>query len=324
MKQQRRETLLGLLFTSPWLVGSAVFMFLPMALSLYYSMTDYSILEPPLWVGADNYTRLWHDRTFLRAVSNTVIFAAISIPIITIIALILAATLNAPSLGRARKFYQLAIFIPTLVPLVASAMVWSWLFNGKNGLINVLIGLPKDSNGESIFNGPNWLIDTNGILHQALASARFPGPSIFFDITWATVSLLVMSLWSVGQSVIIYIAAMQDIPKSLYEAAELDGMSAPSRFRNVTLPMLSPVILFNVIVLAINTLQIFAAPYIMFRTKDGNNPGGQYYAMYLYDNAFVYLQMGYASAMAWLLLIATLLLTAILFLASRKLVYYHA
>lgn len=295
MKQARRETLTGLLFTSPWLVGSVAFMFLPMALSLYYSFTDYPMLEPPIWVGLDNYKRMGNDPIFIRALTNTSVFAMISIPLTTILALILAAMLNARSLGRVRKFYQLAIFVPTLVPLVASAMIWSWLFNGENGLVNRLFSVVG-------VRGPNWLVAPE----------------------WAIPSLLVMTLWGVGQAVVIYIAAMQDVPKSLYEAAELDGMGPVRRFANVTLPMLSPVILFNVVVLAINTLQIFAAPYIMFRTKDGQNPSGLHYAMYLYDNAFVYLQMGYASAMAWLLLLATLALTGVLFIASRKLVYYHA
>ncbi len=295
MTRLSRETLVGLLFTSPWLIGSLAFMFLPMAMSLYYSFTDYPLLEPPLWVGLDNYKRLWSDDVFVRALTNTAVFALISIPLTTIIALVLAALLNARVLGRMKKFYQVAIFIPTLVPLVASAMVWSWLFNAENGLVNRLLALVG-------LSGPNWLITPQ----------------------WAIPALLVMTLWGVGQAVVIYIAAMQDVPKSLYEAAELDGMGPVRRFTNVTLPMLSPVILFNVVVLAINTLQIFAAPYIMFRTKDGQNPAGLHYAMYLYDNAFVYLQMGYASAMAWLLLLATLVLTAILFVASRRLVYYHA
>lgn len=295
MSGTRRELVAGVLFTSPWLIGSLTFMFLPMALSLYYSFTDYPLLEPPLYVGVDNYTRMLGDEAFIRAVTNTSVFAAVSIPLTTILALVLSAALNSRSLGRMRKAYQVAVFVPTLVPLVASAMVWSWLFNGENGLVNRLLALVGIS-------GPNWLV----------------APA------WAMPALVVMTLWGVGQAVVIYIAAMQDVPKSLYEAAELDGMGPARRFVNVTLPMLSPVIMFNVVVLTINTLQIFAAPYIMFRTKDGHNPAGLHYAMYLYDNAFVYLQMGYASAMAWVLLIVTLALTGALFLVSRRLVYYHA
>ncbi|MGE3109129.1 MAG: carbohydrate ABC transporter permease [Phycisphaerales bacterium] len=317
MNEARRETLWGLAFTSPWLVGSAAFMFLPMAISLYYSFTDYPMLEPPLWVGLDNYRRMLHDPVFRRAVSNTLIFASVSIPLVTAAALVLAALLSSPLLGRMRSFYQVAVFIPTLVPLVASAMVWSWLFNGENGLVNRLLALVG-------IDGPIWLSDTNDLVAGSIRAVGLDPPAWLPGATWALLALLLMTLWSVGQAVVIYIAAMQDIPTSLYEAAELDGMGPVRRFRSITIPMLSPVILFNVIVLTINTLQIFAAPYIMFRTKDGTNPGGLFYSMYLYDNAFVYLQMGYASAMAWLLLIATLFLTAVLFLASRRLVYYHA
>jgi multiple sugar transport system permease protein len=291
----RRDALAGLLFASPWLIGSIAFIFIPMALSLYYSFTDYPMLEPPLWVGLDNYARMWKDPTFWLTVSNTTLFALVSIPLSTVVAVGLAALIGGRSLGRAGRFYQAAVFIPTLVPLVASAMVWSWLFNGEYGLINRTL--------RELFRvrGPNWLVDPD----------------------WALPALVLMSLWAVGQAVVVYVAALQDVPRHLYEAAELDGMGPVHRFWHVTLPMLSPVILFNVVVLAINTLQIFAAPYIMFRTKDGQNPGGFYYAMYLYDNAFVYLQMGYASAMAWLLLLVTLALTGLMFLASRRLVHYQ-
>lgn len=290
---KKREFFAGLLWTSPWLIGSAAFIFVPMALSLYFSCTDYTMLEPPLWVGAENYRRMLDDPTLWRTIRNTAVFALVSIPLCTAFALVLSALLG----GRVRlgRFFQAMVFIPTLVPLVASAMVWSWLFNGQHGLVNVLLSFAGIA-------GPNWLVDER----------------------WAIPALVVMSLWSVGQAVVIYVAALQDVPRDLYEAAELDGMGPTRRFTHVTLPMISPVILFNVVVLAINTLQIFAVPYIMFRTKDGQNPGGFYYTMYLYDNAFVYLRMGYASAMAWVLLVVTMILTAIMFMASKRLVHYRA
>jgi multiple sugar transport system permease protein len=287
------NTLTGLAWVSPWLIGAAAFMFVPMALSLYFSFTDYSMLEPPLWVGLENYQRMLSDPELFRSVKNTLYFSAISIPLTTVFALVLAALLSGGV--RFGRFFQAMVFIPTLVPLVAAAMVWSWLFNAEFGLVNQAL------RGVGI-TGPNWLLDP----------------------AWAVPALVVMNLWSVGQSVVVYVAALQDVPRHLYEAAELDGMGPVRRFWNVTVPMISPAILFNVITLAINTVQVFAAPYIMFRTKDGQNPGGLFYTMYLYDNGFTYLRMGYASAMAWVLLIITMLLTGLMFWASRRMVYYRA
>ncbi len=288
-----RKTLTGLAWVSPWLIGGVAFTLVPMAMSLYYSFTDYSLLEPPMWVGTKNYTRMLDDPRFLLSVKNTVIFALVFIPLATAVSLVLAALLA----GKLRfsRFFQGAVFIPTLVPLVASAMVWSWLFNGEYGLVNKALGWVG-------IVGPNWLIDKN----------------------WGMAALVLMSLWSIGQGVVVYIAALQDVPEQLYEAARLDGMGPVGRFFRVTLPMISPVILFNIIVLTINTIQIFAQPYIMFRTKDGQNDAGLFYTMHLYDNAFVYQQLGYASAMAWLQLVVVLALTAIMFVASKRLVHYRA
>ncbi|CAG0958515.1 Lactose transport system permease protein LacF [Phycisphaerales bacterium] len=291
-RRRFRETLIGLAWTSPWLVGSALFVFLPMAMSLYYSFTDFPLIEPPIWTGTSNYARMGDDPTFLRVVHNTAIYAAFSIPLCTILGVSLAALLQ----GRVRfaRFFRACIFIPTLVPLVAVAMVWMWLFNGEFGFIN-----------------------------QALSRIGIKGPAWIVDASWVMPSMIIMSLWSVGQSVVIYTAAMQDVPRHLYEAARLDGMTAFQRFRHVTVPMISPAILFNVIVMTINAVQVFAVPYVMFRRPDGQNPAGHFYTMYLYENAFVYGQMGYACAMAWLQLLIILALTGAMFLASRKLVYYR-
>lgn len=288
----RRDNLRGLLWVSPFLIGAAVFLLVPMALSLYYSMTDYSVLEPPLWVGAGNYRRMLSDPTFLRVVKNTALYCIIAIPLQTALAIGLAALLN----GRVplRRFFQACIFLPTLVPLIASAMVWMWLFNGEYGLINRLLA-------KIGITGPTWLVDQD----------------------WVMVSLVVMSLWSVGQAVVVYIAALQDVPRQLYEAGRLDGMGPLRQFLHVTVPMISPAILFNVIALMINSVQIFAVPYVMFRKPDGTNPAGHFYTMYLYENAFVYGRMGYASAMAWVQLIVVLLLTALMLWASRRLVNYR-
>jgi multiple sugar transport system permease protein len=280
------------MWTSPWLVGSALFMFLPMAMSLYYSFTDFPLIEGPVWSGTSNYRRMWDDPTLWRVVKNTAAFVVTSIPLCTVVSLVLAAVLG----GRVRlsRFWQACIFVPTLVPLVASAMVWMWLFNGEFGLINRVLGLMG-------IPGPTWLVDQR----------------------WVLPSMLIMSLWGVGQSVVIYIAAMQDVPTHLYEAARLDGMTPARQFWHVTVPMISPAILFNAIVMTITAVQIFAVPFVLFRRPDGQNPAGHYYSMYLYENAFVYGQMGYASALAWVQLLVIMVLTGLMFWASRKLVYYR-
>lgn len=287
-----RNNLRGLLWVSPWLIGATAFMFIPMALSLYYSLTDYPLLEPPLWCGLDNYRRMLDDPTLWRVVKNTAIYCLFAIPAQTVIAVVLATLLNGKVRGA--RFFQACLFLPTLVPLIASAMVWMWLFNGELGLINRLLALVG-------IQGPTWLVDKN----------------------WVMPAMVIMSLWGVGQAMVVYIAALQDVPRELYEAGRIDGMGPVRQFINVTLPMISPAVLFNVIALTINSVQIFAVPYVMFRRPDGQNPAGHFYTMYLYENAFVYGQMGYASAMAWLQLLVVLLLTGVMLLASRRLVHYR-
>lgn len=296
-----RATLRGLAWVSPFLIGSAVFLFAPMVMSLYYSMTDYPLLEPPLWAGLDNYRRMAEDPIFWRVVKNTAIYCVFSIPLQTIVAILLAVLLN--SRIPLRRFFQASIFIPTLVPLIASAMVWMWLFNGEYGLINRLLGVL----GVDVIFG--WF--------------GKPLPAWLVDQQWVMPALVIMSLWGVGQAMIIYLAALQDVPRQLYEAARLDGMGPARQFTAITLPMLSPAILFNVIALTIVCVQVFAVPYVMFRKPDGTNPAGHFYTMYLYENAFVYGNMGYASAMAWVQLIVVLILTAVLLLASRRFVHYR-
>ena len=294
MKASTRHVLTGLLWISPWLVGFGAFMLLPVAMSLYYSLTDYPLLEPPLFIGGGNYGRMLTDEVFHKTLVNTLIYAGASIPLSTALALGIAALLNRKM--RLGGFFQAAVFVPTLVPMVAAAMVWMWLFNGEYGLINRLLGAVG-------VDGPNWLLDRH----------------------WAMPALIIMSLWGVGQAVVLYLAALKDVPEQLYEAADLDGMGPVRRFFNVTLPMISPVVLFNVITLTIGTFQVFAIPWIIFQ-KDKGGPGqsGYFYTMYLYDHAFTYGQMGYANALAWVQLLIILGLTALMFALSRRFVHYRA
>lgn len=291
------EWVTGLLFVSPWIVGFLSFMAAPILMSLYYSFTDYPLLEPPAWVGLGNYAEMFTDPLFWKTMGNTTLYAALAVPFGTILALFVAWLLNQSVKGLV--FFRSAVFLPSLVPLVASSMIWLWLFNGELGLINVAIDGVLGPLG---VRGPNWLGDS----------------------TWIMPALVLMSFWSIGQAVVIYIASLQDVPKSLYEAADLDGMPPLTKFLNVTLPMISPVVLFNVIMAIITSWQVFAVPYIMLGSEGGPDRAGFFYTMYLYDNAFRFQRMGYASAMAWVQLLIILSLTGLTFLASKKLVHYRA
>lgn len=288
-RQARRasQTLVGLAWVSPWIIGFGVFFAFPIALSFYYSLTDYPLLEPPLFVGLENYRNLLTDEAFGIAIRNTLVYALIAIPAGTVIALVVAGLLN--QRVRGVGIFRTAVFVPTLVPIVASAMIWLWLFNGEYGLIN-----------------------------QGLAAVGVEGPNWLQDKTWAMAAIIIMSLWIIGQPVVIYLAALQDVPQSLYEAAALDGMGPVRRFWHIALPVIAPIILFNVIILTIDAWQVFAVPYIM--TEGGPDRATYFYSHYLYDKAFRDQQMGYASALAWVQFLIILALTGLMCLVSRRLV----
>ncbi len=292
MSRTRGSLLTGLLWTAPWWLGFLLWLALPLGLSLYISFCDYPLLRPPVFVGAKNYTDLAADPLFARVIANTFLYALLAIPLGTVVAVLLAILLNQPVRGQ--SIYRACIFVPTIVPLVAVAVVWMWLLNPEFGLVNsalALVGLP----------GPLWL-----------ESPR-----------WAMLALVFVSLWLVGSPVVIYLAGLQDIPLTLYEAARIDGASPLRQFWHVTLPGLSPVILFNVIIGVIASWQVFALPYVMWRTQRGPGNSVYFYTMYLYDNAFQFLKMGYASAMAWVQFLIILALTGLVFRLSRRHVHYR-
>ncbi len=281
-----RSRFAGLVWVSPWLLGLCVFFLIPMGLGAYYSLTDYSMLEPPLWVGSENYRALLRDEVFRKAVYNTLIYAAIVIPLSVVLALAVAGLLDIDT--RLSRLVRVLVFAPTVVPLVASAMIWLWLFNGDHGLINAAL---------STFGiaGPNWLGERG----------------------FAMAALIVMALWSIGQPVVIYLAALQDVPRELYEAAQLDGMGPVRRFVHVAMPSIAPAVVFNVIIQTITAWQVFAAPYIM--TEGGPDRSTYFYSHYLYDNAFNFQRMGYASAMAWVQLLLIALCIMGIYGVTRKL-----
>jgi len=282
----------GLWFASPWIFGFVVFLLYPLLASLYYSFCDYSVLKNPVWVGFENYTELFHDDVFWTTIKNTAIFTAISLPLGLILALALAMLLNVKVKGLA--IYRTIFYLPSLIPLVGTAVLWMWVFNGKNGIVNNLLSMVH-------VHGPDWLNDP----------------------LWSKPSIILLSLWGAGNTMVIYLAGLQDVPQSLYEAAELDGAKGMAKTWHVTLPMISPVILFNLIMGIIGSLQIFAVPYVI--SSEGAPARSIYfYTMYLYDNAFRYHKMGYACAMGWIMFIVIFLMTLLSWRLSERHVHYGA
>lgn len=287
----RRETMTAMFFISPWVIGFTVLYLIPCFLSFYFSLSDYSVLNPPVYIGTQNYRELASDEIFWQSLYNTIWFAAFALPSGLILALFLALMLNGPIV--ARGIFRTIFFIPSLVPLVALAVLWQWLLNAEYGLVNLLlgyIGIPPI----------DWLGDT-----------RFSKPG-----------LLVTGLWGVGNAVVIYLAGLQDVPRSLYESARLDGANNRQQLLYITIPMISPVIYFNLMMGCIGVLQIFALPYVM--TGGGPARSTLFYTMYLFDQAFLYLNMGYASAMAWVLFALIVAITWTAHRLSNKHVVYGA
>ncbi|BBO22944.1 MAG: sugar ABC transporter permease [Chthonomonadaceae bacterium] len=290
MTLRRKEAWMGVLFASPWIVGFCGFMLYPVVASMYFSFCDYSVLRKPIWIGTDNYSELLSDELFWVALKNTFLYAVMALPLSALAALGLALLLNTKIRGL--TVYRTIFFLPSLVPLVSLAVLWLWMFNGQTGLVNVALG----SIGIS---GPNWLGDP----------------------TWSKPALVLMAMWGVGHAMVIYLAGLQSVPVSLFEAAQLDGAGAWKKTRHITLPMISPVIMFNVIMGMIGTLQVFTVPYVMF--PNGAPARSTYfYTMYLYDNAFRYLRMGYASAMGWLMFLIIFALTLISLKLMERRVHY--
>jgi multiple sugar transport system permease protein len=293
MNEKQKSTLTALLFASPWLIGFSVFLAYPLVASIYYSFCDYSVLRPPVWVGAENYTDLFKDEIFWTALKNTASYAIMAMPMGMIVAIGLALLLNTKVKGM--PIYRTIFFLPSLIPTIPLAVLWLWVFNGEHGILNAAINYLSFGH----LKGPNWLGDP----------------------AWSKPALVLLGVWGAGNAMVIYLAGLQDVPQPLYEAAELDGAGWWAKTRNVTIPMLSPVILFNGIMGIIGTLQVFAEPYVMF---PGGSPARStyFYTMYLFDNAFLYHKMGYACAMGWIMFIIILLLTMAAIRLSERHVYY--
>ncbi len=287
----RRDLRNGLLFATPWLVGFSVFIAFPIVASLFYSFCEYDAIRSPRWVGLDNYrTMLFDDDLFWKSLGNTLYMVAFGLPVGLAASLGIALLLNQRLRGMA--FYRTVFYLPSITPVVATSILWLWLLNPQIGLVNIML------TSLGVGNPPGWLM----------------APA------YAKPALILMGRWGAGGGMVIYLAARQDVPEALNEAAALDGAGPLQRFRHVTLPMLSPVILFNLVMGLIGSFQYFTQAYVM--TSGGPQDSTTFYALHLFNRAFLDFRMGYASAMAWALFLVTLACTAVVLRSSARWVYY--
>ena len=284
----RREALTFYVLIAPWLVGFMVFLAYPMLRSLYLSFTNYNLLNPPVWVGFQNYERIFADADFWQSLKVTFLFALGSVPGGTVIAIAIAMVLSQKLRGI--NFWRTIFFMPSVLSSIAVAILWLFIFRPEGGLLNIVL---------------SWF----GI----------EGPSWVTSEVWALPALIVMSWWTVGGQMVIYLAGLKGIPESYYEAAEIDGANGWAKFRFVTIPMLSPTIFFNVVLGIIGALQVFDVGWVM--TRGGPNKATLFYMINLYQRAFSYVQMGYASALAWILFIIIMAITLLVIRSSAAWVY---
>ncbi len=287
----KQQTVFGYLFILPWVVGFIVFGIYPMIMSLYYSLCQYDVLRIPQFIGFENYRRLLvEDNYFWLSITNTLFYTVIRVPFCILGSLLLAVLVN--NKLRGMKLFRTVFFIPSIVTGVVLSVVWLWMFNPQYGLLNTFLGYMGIS-------GPLWLLDP----------------------AWSKPSMILMSVWSIGGGrMLVFLAALQGIPVHLYESVEIDGGGWWAKFRNVTVPMLSPVIFLWTVLEIIFSLQVFIEAYIM--TQGGPLNSTMFYNLYLYNKAFNDFDMGYASALAWILLVITLIITVIQFQMSKRWVHY--
>ena len=286
---EKRNLWIGLAFVSPWIAGFLAFTLYPVCASIYYSFCDYDVLSKPVWVGTLNYRDMATDSVFWKSLYNTLYYALLAVPLCLVVALLVAVLLNQSLRGRST--FRAIYFLPSLIPVVAASMAWLWILNGNFGVLNYLLHWVG-------IKGPQWLANEK----------------------WTKPSLVLMAVWGCGNTMVIYLAGLQDVPRSLYESAEIDGANPWVQFRHITVPMISPVIYFNLIMGIIGSLQVFAQAYIMLG-GGGPNRSALFYAVYLYQNAFDYRQMGYACAMAWMLFVIILFLTWVATRSTRGLIF---
>lgn len=294
-RYSKREAIAGYLFISPWIIGFLVFTAGAMIYSLYISFSDYNLATNRARpVGFDNYARLFEDPKVALALGNTFYYALLAVPLEIMLALALAMLLNRMSRGAGS--FRTIYYLPKMTPAVATGSVFFLLLNGNTGAIN-----------------------------QALRFFGIEGPQWLIDPAWVKVSIVLMSLWTVGGTMVIFLAALKNVPVELYEVASIDGAGAVRKFFSITIPMISGAMFFNVIVLSIAAFQIFDQAYIVFwRDQNNSSPDAAlFYAIYLFQQAFRNFNFGFAAAMAWLLFVIILLITLIQVKFGNRFVYYE-
>jgi multiple sugar transport system permease protein len=288
---QKKETLSFYLFISPWIIGFILFYLGPILASFYFSLTSWDLITSPQFIGLDNYVRIFtRDKLFLQSLKVTFVYTLAYVPLDLILAMMIALLLNRQIRGVG--IFRTIFYLPSILTGVAYVVMWMWVFNPQAGLINSILRLVG-------IQGPRWLLDPK----------------------YALIALIIMSLWQVGRSMVIYLAGLQDIPREMHESASIDGANSLEHFRFITLPMLTPSILFNLVFGLIMTFQSFTNVYVA--TNGGPLDATLFYVLYLYQKAFNHLAMGYASALAWILFLIVLVVTLIVFATSGKWVFYQ-
>jgi multiple sugar transport system permease protein len=289
-KPRQKETIAFYLFILPWLLGFAIFTFGPMIASAFLSFTKFSVMSPPTWIGTTNYVNMVHTPLFWQSMGNTLFMVAFDLPLGLIASLSAAVLLNQKLRGV--NIFRAIFYLPVLIPTIANILLWVWIFDKDSGILNLilkLVGIPAQP----------WLTDQ----------------------LWSKPSLIFMNLWGLGGAMLIYLAGLKGVPVELHEAARIDGASTWQGFWKITMPLLSPTILFQLVIGVIYEFQIFTQGYIL---GGGPNFSTTFFVLELFNNAFRYLKMGYASAMAWVLFGMTLIITLLVFRSTPYWVYYEA
>lgn len=285
-----REAVECYLFIMPMLLGLLLFYLGPMIASFYFSLTEYDMLSSPEWVGTQNYRELFDDPLFWKSLRVTSLYSGISVPLVLMLGLAMALLLNQKFRGVTG--FRAVYYLPTIMSGVAVATLWRWIFNTDYGILNLML--------EKIgIRGPAWISSEE----------------------WALPALIMTSLWTAGGSMLIFLAGLQSIPGDLYEAAELDGAGIWNRFRNITLPLISHVTFFNLVLGIIGALQVFTEAFVL--TRGGPNNSTLLLSVYLYRHAFQFLQMGYASAIAWVMFLIVMALTLVVFRSAPLWVHHQ-
>jgi multiple sugar transport system permease protein len=279
----------GMLFILPWFIGFTIFSLGPFFASLAISLTDWNMADPPRFVGLNNYTRLFSDEIYLKSLFNTVYYTAFHVPGQILLAFIVAGLLNRRVNGL--PFFRTCFYLPAVTSGAATAIIWLWLFQ------------------------------PNGLINQALGAVGLPSPNWLGSTQWAMPTLILMSFWNIGTPMLLFLAGLQGVPQSLYEAAEIDGAGWWGKVRHVTLPMMTPVIFLTAVLGIIGSFQVFTPALLV--TGGGPANATVFLVLYLYWNGWSYFKMGYASAMAWTLLLMILVFTGIQFGIAKRWVYYE-